>query len=120
MKHINELLESILDTEERVKNFDRNLVLDQAENALYKRSRHHTKKPLDMFGREISVGDICFAFISAEFHMIQVEEIVNDGGWAELKPTVDYKYIDGVGLVHPSCCILIPKNQYSNFLKLIK
>ena len=50
----------------------------------------------------------------------EVKEIINDGGWFDLVPTVDYKYIDGQGLAHPSCCILIPKKYYGEFLKMIK
>jgi hypothetical protein len=52
--------------------------------------------------------------------MIQVKEIINDGGWAEIEPTEDFKYIDGQGIVHPGCCILIPKKRYNEFLKVIK
>lgn len=74
-----------------------------------------------MFGREIKVGDVCLATIAGcETHFIQVKEIIDDGGWAELVPTVDYKYIDGIGMVHPGVCILIPKKQLGNFLKFMK
>lgn len=121
MKHINELLESIFDVEDHVKNFDGEVFYEEAEKLLQKGLRTSTKKPLDMFGREIQVGDVCFAYIICEFHMIQVKDIIKeDGGWPEIVPSKDYKYLDGRGVVDPVNCIVIPKKRYSDFLKVIK
>lgn len=95
-------------------------ILEKAR-AKYEMSSSRSKKyPMDIFGREIKVGDICFAYISMEFHFIQVKEIINDGGWFDLVPTVDYKYIDGQGIIHPSCCILIPRTKLKDFYEIIK
>lgn len=125
MKTLDDILkESILDIDSAdLNDRESKITLNVLEKALAKYempSSRSKKYPRDMFGREIKVGDICFAYISMEFHFIQVKEIINDGGWFDLVPTVNYKYIDGQGLVPPSCCILIPKKYYGEFLKIIK
>jgi hypothetical protein len=125
MKHLQDIVsESIFDDEDVIMDkSQRKIMLNVLEKARakYEMSSSRSKKyPMDMFGREIKVGDICFAYISMEFHFIQVKEIINDGGWFDLVPTVNYKYIDGQGLVSPSCCILIPEKYYGEFLKIIK
>lgn len=125
MKNLDDILkESILDIDSAdLDDRESKMMLNILEKARakYEMSSSRSKKyPMDIFGREIKVGDICFAYISMEFHFIQVKEIINDGGWFDLVPTVDYKYIDGQGIIHPSCCILIPKKQYANFLKIVK
>lgn len=125
MKHLQDIVsESIFDDEDVIMDkSQRKIMLNVLEKALAKYgmpSSRSKKYPRDMFGREIKVGDICFAYISMEFHFIQVKEIINDGGWFDLVPTVNYKYIDGQGLVSPSCCILIPEKYYGEFLKIIK
>lgn len=125
MKHLTDILtESILDVDSTdLDDRESKIMLNVLEKARakYEMPLSRSKKyPMDMFGREIKVGDICFAYIYMEFHFIQVKEIINDGGWFDLVPTANYKYIDGQGLVHPSCCILIPKSQYANFLKIVK
>ena len=116
----NTLLESLLDIDPTDKNLDNDIYLDTLESILSKRSNKHYKDCIDMFGREIKVGDICFAYVTAEFHFIKVKEIIYDDGYAYVIPTVDYKYIDGVGRIEPYCCILIPEKYHSNFLKMIK
>lgn len=125
MKTLDDILkESILDIDSAdLNDRESKIMLNVLEKALAKYempSSRSKKYPMDMFGREIKVGDICFAYISMEFHFIQVKEIINDGGWFDLVPTVNYKYIDGQGLVNPSCCILIPKKYYGEFLKIVK
>ena len=121
MEHLKDILtESLLDVDKGSERADAAVFLEYTKKILQNRMKNHTKLPIDMFGREISVGDICFAFISAEFHMIQVKEIIDDGGWAVIEPTEDFKYIDGQGTVNPCCCILIPKKRYNEFLKVIK
>ena len=120
MKHINELLESIFDTEDHVKNFDGEVFYEEAEKLLQKHMSISKKKPIDMFGREIKVGDVCFAYVTMEFHMIQVKDIIDDGGWPMIVPSKDYKYLDGRGTVDPVNCLVIPKKHYGDFLKVIK
>ena len=110
--------ESIFDMDS--KKVDNTMYLKTFNNILDKRMFSHTKDCIDMFGREIKVGDLCFAYITAEWHFIEVGEIIDDGGWKDIIPTVDYKYIDGQGIVHPYCCILIPEKQLSGFLKFMK
>ena len=116
----NILLESILDIDSIDKKLDNDIYLDALESILNKHSNKHYKDCIDMFGREIKVGDICFAYVMSEFHFIKVKEIIYDGGYACIIPTVDYKYIDGDGFIDPYCCILIPEKYHSNFLKMIK
>lgn len=117
------LIESILDKDFAEQNHESKAALDLFEKmrAKYEMGRSRSKKyAMDMFGREIKVGDICFGYISMEFHFFQVKEIVEENGWFELVPTVDYKYIDGQGTVHPACAIIIPRKYYGEFLKVIK
>ena len=113
------LYESILDVESHNRQTEASMYLELYSKILDKRMSKPTKECIDMFGREIKIGDICFAYITTEFHFIQVKEIVDDGGWKEILPTENYKHIDGVGLVHPGLCILIPKSQRKNFLKFM-
>lgn len=116
------LYESILDIDGNDKNMDNIVHLKYFNDILHKRAHLRTKEALDMFGRQIHVGDICFASIAGcECHFIQVKEIVDEGdGWLEIVPTVDYSNIDGRGWVHPINCILIPEKQISNFTRVIK
>jgi hypothetical protein len=116
------LCESILDIEGNDKNIDKIVHLEYFNDILHKRAHLRTKEALDMFGRQIHVGDICLANIAGcERHFIQVKDFVDEGdGWLDIVPTVDYSYIDGRGWVHPSDCILIPKKQISNFTRFIK
>lgn len=121
--HKNPVKESLMDNEDDIMdNAQGKIILNTVENILSKGLHHRNKKyPTYMFGREIKVGDVCFAYVIMEFHMIQIKEIVEyDGGYFDLIPTVDYKNLDGRGLVNPACCILVPKNQYANFLKIVK
>lgn len=121
MEHLKDILtESLLDIDKGAERTDAIVFLKVSEKQLQKGLRSSTKKPLDMFGRKIGVGDVCFAYITMEYHMIQVKEIIDDGGWPMIVPTADYKNIDGRGTVDPYNCILIPKNCYNEFLKVIK
>ena len=96
MKNLDDILkESILDMDPSNNDIDGAVYLKQFNEILYKRTHNRTKECIDMFGREIKVGDVCLANIAGcEMHFIQIKEIVDEGGWAELVPTVSYKYID--------------------------
>lgn len=117
MKTLYEGLLSDFDT--LSKEVEDNMYLDQYNEFL--KARNSRKKCEDLFGREIKVGDICLASVEGcEWHFIQVKEIIGDGGWFDIIPTVDYSYIGGRNTINPSVCMLIPKNQQAYFLKFLK
>lgn len=74
MKNLNDILkESILDNDFADRDHESKMMLNILEKARakYEMSSSRSKKyPMDIFGREIKVGDICFAYISMEFHFI--------------------------------------------------
>lgn len=113
------LKESILD-DDIFNKTDSIIALNNYNKILDKRAYEHTPKPIDMFGRELHEGDICLAYLQAEFHFIQIKEIKYDGKWAFIVPTEDYSYIAGNNEFAPFTCILIPKKHYGNFLKFMK
>jgi hypothetical protein len=120
MNSLNDYIkESIFDIESNVKKADNHLYLKTLEDIL-RRGMNSPKYNTDMFGRELKVGDICFAYVTSEFHFIEIKEIVDDGGYPQIIPTIDYAYLDGRGLIDPSCCILIPEKYRNNFVKMIK
>ena len=75
--------ESIFDVDS--KKVDNTMYLKTFNNILDKCMSSHTKACIDMFGREIKVGDLCLAYITAEWHFIEVGEIIDDGGWKDTK-----------------------------------
>lgn len=121
--HKTPIKESILDDEDTIMDKGTSkAMLDKFESMRAKYgSVRRTNAPLDMFGREIKIGDICFAYIVMEHHFIQVKDIVRDkSGWYDIIPTADYSYMDKDYSICPGQCIIIPKDQYANFLKIIK